>query len=392
MKVLAIFALMVAAVSAVNIVKLHKFKSVRDDLREKKTDISSMPLYNAGSKYAKGVSFAATSEPLSNYMDAQYYGEISIGNPPQKFTVVFDTGSSNLWIPSSECAATNVACLTHHKYDGSASSTYKANGTDFAIQYGSGSLSGFCSADDVDIAGVKANNQIFAEAVNEPGVAFVAAKFDGILGMGYPNIAVNGIPPVFNQMYDQGHLDANQFSFYLNRDPNGATGGELALGGVDPSKYTGEFSYHPVTRQGYWQVGMDSMIVGETKVCEGGCQVIIDSGTSLIAGPTSETDKINQAIGAIPFINGEYLVVCKRIPEMPNIDITMNGIKYTLTPDDYVLKVSQMGKEICVSGFIAIDIPPPAGPLWILGDMFMGKYYTTFDFGKSRVGFAKLAK
>jgi len=72
----------------------------------------------------------------------------------------------------------------------------------------------FCNQ---QVAGIVSRDQIFAEALQQPGVTFVAAKFDGILGMGYPSIAVNHITPVFNQMFSQGQLAKNQFSFYLNR-------------------------------------------------------------------------------------------------------------------------------------------------------------------------------
>lgn len=116
--------------------------------------------------------------PLQDFMNAQYFGLVGIGSPSQSFEVIFDTGSSNFWVPSSQCNSCN-----HAKYDHARSSTYKKNGTDFAIRYGSGSLSGFVSTDVVTWGGVKVDNVQFAEATDEPGETFRRGKFDGILGM-----------------------------------------------------------------------------------------------------------------------------------------------------------------------------------------------------------------
>jgi saccharopepsin len=213
------------------------------------------------------------------------FSEITVGTPPQSFKVVLDTGSSNLWVPSSQCSS--IACYLHQKYDSSASSTYKANGTEFEIRYGSGSLSGFVSQDVVSIGDLKIEKQDFAEATNEPGLAFAFGRFDGILGLGFDSISVNKIVPPFYNMLNQKLLDEPVFAFYLGDTNAEGDESEATFGGIDKSHYSGEMVRIPLRRKAYWEVNFDAIKFGKDRAELDNTGVILDTGTSLIALPST---------------------------------------------------------------------------------------------------------
>ena len=75
--------------------------------------------------------------------------------------------------------------------------------------------------------------------------------------MAFRRISVDGVETVFNNMFAQGLVPRNAFSFWLDRDVSQSNGGQLFFGGSDPDYYSGEFTYVNVTRQVYWQFAMD---------------------------------------------------------------------------------------------------------------------------------------
>jgi len=292
--------------------------------------------------------------PVSNFLNAQYFSEITIGTPPQTFKVVLDTGSSNLWVPSSECGS--IACYLHTKYDSSSSSTYKKNGTSFEIRYGSGSLSGFVSEDTMTIGDLKIKNQIFAEATEEPGLAFAFGRFDGILGLGFDTISVNKIPPPFYNMIDQQLLDEPVFAFYLGDTNNGeGDESEAIFGGVNKDHYTGKITEIPLRRKAYWEVDLDAITFGDSTAELDNTGVILDTGTSLIALPSTLAELLNKEMGAKKGYNGQYSVECEKRESLPDMSFTLSGHNFTITPYDYILEV----QGSCISSFMGMDFPEP---------------------------------
>ncbi|XP_023012739.2 lysosomal aspartic protease [Leptinotarsa decemlineata] len=324
---------------------------------------------------------------LTNYLDAVYYGPITIGTPGQNFNVIFDTGSSISWVPSEKCDKDHAPCAIRNRYDSKKSSTYKPNGQKIDLAFQSYSnLSGILSTDTVEVAGVAVRGQSFVEAIQQTGIEFLIGNFDGVLGMGRDTISANKERPFVYNLMDQKLLSQPVFSFYL-RNRFDKIGGELILGGSDPQYYEGDFTYFPVTGKEYWQIKMDGVNIASEKLCNGGCQAVFDTASRFIAGPRAEIEKLQEVIGAGLFID-EYLLDCDKIPSLPDISFVLGGKNFTFSPSEYMLQSTSKYIVQCSSGFIAMDDVPPNGPSWILGDVFLKKYYTEFDFGNERVGLA----
>ncbi|KAJ7764687.1 endopeptidase [Mycena metata] len=300
--------------------------------------------------------------PLADFMKAQYFVRIRLGSPGRSFKVILDTGSSNLWVPSVKC--TSVVCYLHAKYNSNSSTTYEANGTALSIP---GLIDGFVSNDLLSIGDLKIAHQDFAEATKKPG--FVRAQsFDGILGLAYDSISVRHIIPPFYSMNNAGLLDKPVFSVRLGSSET--EGGEATFGGIDDTAFTGQLEYVPVCRTGYWEVEVEGILFGDMELeLEDGTGAVLDTAASLINMPTDIAEMLNTQIGAT-------------VATLPELSFSFGGKAYPLKGEDYILNI----RGICFSAFTGMDIDRP---LWILGDVFLRKYYTVYDLGNNTVGFAR---
>jgi len=312
--------------------------------------------------------------------NAQYWGEVQLGTPGVTFQTLFDTGSSNLWVPASNCS--NCPTKNHQQYDPSKSTTYKSNGTSFEIKYGTGSMTGYVVHDVLTVGDMKCELD-FALATNEPGTTFQSANFDGIFGLAWPTIAVDGVVPPMQALQAAGQLDQYVFGFLLQSDPSQK--GELTLGAYDPT-YVKNPQWVDLKMHNYWTVEMTDLSFNGVKSTTV-TNAIVDSGTSLIVGPNDDVKKIAAMYNATEVMSGEYSISCKTT--LPDMTVTLgDGTTLTVKGDDLRIKVCRF-KIICecLFGVAGMDI---GQPLWILGDVLMRQYYTMWDIENSRIGFSAL--
>jgi len=320
------------------------------------------------------------TQELHNYMNMQYNADFMIGG--QKIQGIFDTGSFELLVRSTRCQG---CAHPTPPYDHKVSKTYEHNGTTVQHVFGSGPCISMQGYDTVKVGPMEAKEQTFWEITKHQIPVLDQAKFAAIVGIG-PDFAPTNHEKSLLMSYG-----VEEFSVCLERE-SGAPGW-LTWGPVTSLKET-QMVTVPVAGQLHWAAHMTNVAFAAkpgTPACGGsGCAAIVDSGTSLIAAPTSALMQLSEQIGPIH-------EDCSNLHELPMLKFHLDGKEFELPPHAYVMRINgavmqansvwdvlffkpQMKKvNMCVPAFMQIDMNSQMGPVWILGMPFFRYYHTSFD-------------
>ncbi|CDO72226.1 hypothetical protein BN946_scf184970.g78 [Trametes cinnabarina] len=313
--------------------------------------------------------------------DLEWTGTISIGTPAQSFTIDFDTGSSDLWVPSSSCSS----CRGHKTYNPSKSSTSSKKSGSFEISYGDGSTaSGTPYTDSVTVGGVKVTSQYLA-AVTKESEEFTQDPADGLLGLGYPAISSLNHNPFFFTAVQEGAVSDGVFSFKL-----GKSGSELYIGGTNEDLYTGSIESHKLSSsKGYWQIGGASVTInGKTAASK--FDTVIDSGSTIMTAPPQAAEAFWAKISGSRIYDEEQGLYSFPCDSEPEIAFSWGGKSWSVSGEDFNLGETEQGSGECVGALSGGNLGLGSST-WLLGDTFMKNVYTVFSVDDNSVGFAELA-
>ncbi|CAM4613336.1 unnamed protein product [Lepidochelys kempii] len=346
-------------------VTLKKGKSMREVMKEKGVleDFLKHHKVDPARKYHFN-NYNVAYVPIANYLDSFYFGEISIGTPPQNFLVLFDTGSSNLWVPSTYCQS--QTCTNHARFNPSQSPTFPDIGVTYTLDYGFGDLTVVLGYNTVTIQNITIEHQEFGLSQDEPSSPFYYTYFDGILGMAYPPVTIPGYNTLMQEMLQQGQLTEPTFSFYFSRQPTYDYGGEVILGGIDIQLFSGQITWVPVTQEVYWKIGIEEFAIGQqaTGWCSQGCQGIVDTGTFLLTIQEQYMGDFLEAVGAQES-NGEggYMASGSNVQNVPTTTFIINGSQFPLPPSVYVLNNNGYCRVAVETTYVSSQNEQP---VWIL--------------------------
>jgi len=308
-----------------------------------------------------------------------YWGDMSLGSPPQSFKVIFDTGSGNLIVPAADCSV--PGCAPHRKYNNKASNsasfvTNEKGESSSEITFGTGQVSGDFYKDKLCIGDKLCFDANFIAADKMSIEPFSEIPFDGIMGLGFKDLSMGDGFNIVDDLQTRANVPGGngQFSFYVTDGEDS----EVTFGGYRSERLASDIIWAPVKVESWWQVAIDDITFNNKpmNLCNGQCQVAVDTGTSMLAGPSELVDKLQSMVNAKDD--------CSNFNELPNLGFQIGNTVLNLRPDDYMDK-SASG---CSFSLMALDVPPPKGPVFIFGDPFLRRFVTIYDRSKPAVGFA----
>jgi hypothetical protein len=304
----------------------------------------------------------------------QYWAEMTIGNPEQVFTALFDTGSSNVWVPSSDCATDK------NRYDGGRSSTFQDLGSEVQLQYGTGACSGTAGHDFITVGGMQVD-QIFGR-MDEMDSFFDNVEFDGIVGLGLKDLVQGPGAPWIATISEANVLPQTNFRFSYASESSGTI--DFGLTPVGPHLWV-DVGAPEGRMQGmelYWMAPVESYRIGEKAFdLPRATPAVVDSGTSCLILPEKAFAAFEAAAKEAGVPDTNKLIPCDS--KLPDIAVTFaesNGTsrEFTMTSSDYLLEMESMGCMACVQD---------GGEQMLLGDVFHRAYGVIYDYDKRQLGF-----
>ncbi|CCO31340.1 Pepsin A [Rhizoctonia solani AG-1 IB] len=244
---------------------------------------------------------------VNQNMDVMYHASVEVGTPPRSYAVILDTGSSDMWLQSVECAP-----CTGKKMDPATSSTLQPSSSPFSIAYGIGSVKGILVNDVVSIGSSSTftvQNQVWG-LVNYTLGTPVPGDITGLMGLGFKNLAASQATPFWEALVSNNQWHEPVMSFWMTRYSNVSAasdaefGGEFILGGTNEALYTGDIEFISLpyaSNPTFWAIPIHSITVNGNEISTVGSDTsaalaAIDTATSLIGGPSSVVRNLYAAI------------------------------------------------------------------------------------------------
>ncbi|KAI1097604.1 secreted aspartic proteinase precursor [Jackrogersella minutella] len=316
--------------------------------------------------------------------DIQYLTPVSIGTPAQELNLDFDSGSSDLWVFSTELPSSSVNGQV--QYDASKSSTAKKlSGASWQISYGDGSSSsGDVYTDTVTIGGVTFKSQAVEAASKVSSQFQTDSNNDGLLGLAFSSI--NTVTPTAQKTFFD-NIASSLDTAAWTADLKYHAAGTYDFGIIDDSKYTGDIAYTSVDNsQGFWSFSSTGYGVGNTSFKNSAFDGIADTGTTLALLPTAiVTAYYKQVSGAkLDNTQGGYTFPCDAA--LPDFVFGVESSKITI-PGEYINYAPITdGSSTCFGG---IQTDEGIG-FSIFGDIALKAAFVVFDqsTGSPRIGWA----